>query len=109
MALSQGFAISGQSGSGGTTDGSQAIDTPALLIGPVSTPPAMPSVIVYTARALNKAETQRLEAYTQAIILKEGASTERLVNEILSLPISAGHTEAEIDQVVAATRSFFKA
>ena len=35
--------------------------------------------------------------------------TERLVNEILSLPISAGHTEAEIDQVVAATRSFFKA
>lgn len=35
--------------------------------------------------------------------------TERLIHEILSLPISAGHTEAEIDQVVAATRSFFKA
>jgi dTDP-4-amino-4,6-dideoxygalactose transaminase len=33
--------------------------------------------------------------------------TERLVEEILSLPISAGHTEAEIDTVVDAVRSFF--
>jgi dTDP-4-amino-4,6-dideoxygalactose transaminase len=43
--------------------------------------------------------------------LKPGAleHTERLVNEILSLPISAGHTEAEIDEVVAAARSFFTA
>ena len=35
--------------------------------------------------------------------------TERLVNEILSLPISAGHTPAEVDEVVAAARSFCKA
>jgi dTDP-4-amino-4,6-dideoxygalactose transaminase len=35
--------------------------------------------------------------------------TERLVNEILSLPISAGHTEDEIDAVVDAVRSFFGA
>ncbi len=33
--------------------------------------------------------------------------TERLVEEILSLPISAGHTDAEIDQVAAAVREFF--
>lgn len=33
--------------------------------------------------------------------------TEKLVNEVLSLPMSAGHTEAEIDSVVAAVREFF--
>jgi dTDP-4-amino-4,6-dideoxygalactose transaminase len=33
--------------------------------------------------------------------------TERLVDEILSLPMSACHTEAEIDQVAAAVRAFF--
>jgi dTDP-4-amino-4,6-dideoxygalactose transaminase len=36
-------------------------------------------------------------------------ATERLVGEILTLPISAGHTEAEVDQVVAAVREFFHA
>jgi dTDP-4-amino-4,6-dideoxygalactose transaminase len=36
-------------------------------------------------------------------------ATERLVDEILTLPISAGHTEAEIDTVAAAVREFFKA
>ena len=35
--------------------------------------------------------------------------TERLVGEILTLPISAGHTEAEIDAVAAAVREFFGA
>jgi len=34
--------------------------------------------------------------------------TERIVKEILSLPISAGHTEPEIDEVVAGVRSFLK-
>jgi dTDP-4-amino-4,6-dideoxygalactose transaminase len=34
-------------------------------------------------------------------------ATERLVDEILSLPISPGHTEAEIDEVVAALQEFF--
>jgi dTDP-4-amino-4,6-dideoxygalactose transaminase len=33
--------------------------------------------------------------------------TEKLVDEILSLPMSAQHTEAEIDEVVAAVREFF--
>ena len=35
--------------------------------------------------------------------------TEQLVDEILTLPISAGHTEAEIDAVAAAVREFFAA
>jgi hypothetical protein len=30
------------------------------------------------------------------------------VDEILSLPISAGHTEAEIDEVVAAVEDYFR-
>jgi dTDP-4-amino-4,6-dideoxygalactose transaminase len=34
--------------------------------------------------------------------------TERVVTEILSLPISAGHTEAEVDEVIAAVRAFFQ-
>src|SRR5438445_6851337 len=36
-------------------------------------------------------------------------ATERLVDEILTLPISAGHTDAEIDAVAAAVRAFFGA
>ncbi|HEX6211043.1 MAG TPA: DegT/DnrJ/EryC1/StrS family aminotransferase [Methylomirabilota bacterium] len=36
-------------------------------------------------------------------------ATERLVDEILTLPISGGHTEAEIDAVAAAVREFFGA
>ncbi len=35
--------------------------------------------------------------------------TERLVSEILTLPISSGHTEEEIDRVAAAVRAYFKA
>ena len=45
LALSQGFTISGSSGTGGSVDGSQAIDTPSLLTPPTMTPPANPSVI----------------------------------------------------------------
>jgi dTDP-4-amino-4,6-dideoxygalactose transaminase len=33
--------------------------------------------------------------------------TERLVDEILTLPLSAGHTDEEIDRVAAAVRDFF--
>jgi CheY-like chemotaxis protein len=42
----------------------------------------MPSVVIYTARAMSKAEAKRLETYTEAIVLKDGLSTERLLNEI---------------------------
>jgi len=34
--------------------------------------------------------------------------TERAVEEILTLPLSAGHADAEIDQVAAAVREFFE-
>jgi dTDP-4-amino-4,6-dideoxygalactose transaminase len=36
-------------------------------------------------------------------------ATERLVEEILTLPISAGHTDGEIDAVASAVRAFFGA
>lgn len=48
LALSQGYTISGTSGSGGNTDGSAAIDMPGLLDDPILTPPAIPSVIDVT-------------------------------------------------------------
>jgi dTDP-4-amino-4,6-dideoxygalactose transaminase len=35
--------------------------------------------------------------------------TERLVQEILTLPISAGHTDAEVDEVIGAVRAYFGA
>jgi hypothetical protein len=45
LALSQGYTVSGQSGSSGSYDGSATIDTPGLLTGPVNTPPFIPSAI----------------------------------------------------------------
>ena len=30
------------------------------------------------------------------------------MSEILTLPISAGHTDAEVDEVIAAVRGFFR-
>ena len=41
-----------------------------------------PPVVVHTGRALTKEETRRLEAYAEAVVLKEGRSTERLLEEI---------------------------
>jgi CheY-like chemotaxis protein/signal transduction histidine kinase len=41
-----------------------------------------PSVVIYTARALTHAETRRLESYAEAIVVKDGSSQERLLNEI---------------------------
>ncbi|GMV43937.1 MAG: hypothetical protein AMXMBFR64_56530 [Myxococcales bacterium] len=42
----------------------------------------MPAVVVYTGRAMTKEETRRLEAYAETIILKEGASSDRVLNEV---------------------------
>jgi len=42
----------------------------------------LPSVVVYTQRALTKEEIQRLQTYAEAIVLKEGASSERLLDEV---------------------------
>jgi hypothetical protein len=41
-----------------------------------------PRVVVHTARALTKDETRRLEAYAEAIVLKDGSSAERLLEEM---------------------------
>ncbi|MFQ3594272.1 MAG: hypothetical protein SNJ82_13915 [Gemmataceae bacterium] len=45
LALSQGFTANGQTSSGGSIDGSQAIDLPDLLTPPTSVPPFAPSLI----------------------------------------------------------------
>jgi CheY-like chemotaxis protein len=42
----------------------------------------LPAVVIYTARSLNKAETRALEAHVQAVVLKDGASNERLLEEV---------------------------
>jgi CheY-like chemotaxis protein len=44
--------------------------------------PHTPAVVVYTGRALTRAEAGRLEAYTQAVVFKDGKSTDRLLEEI---------------------------
>jgi CheY-like chemotaxis protein/signal transduction histidine kinase len=44
--------------------------------------PESPPVVVYTGRALSRAEAKRLESYAEAVVLKEGPSTERLVDEV---------------------------
>ena len=41
-----------------------------------------PPVIVYTGRALTKDETRRIEEYAETVVLKEGRSTERLLEEV---------------------------
>jgi CheY-like chemotaxis protein len=48
-------------------------------------------VIVYTARSLTKEETRRLYHYTEAVVLKDGQSERRLVEE---LRLFAGHVKA---------------
>jgi CheY-like chemotaxis protein len=62
----------------------------------------LPSVIVYTARALTMDETRRLEAYTDAIVLKQGSSVERLLDEIRMF---AGRVSRGRAPVVAPARS----
>jgi CheY-like chemotaxis protein len=42
----------------------------------------IPKVVIHTGRALRREETQRLEQYAQAVILKDGNSAERLLEEI---------------------------
>jgi CheY-like chemotaxis protein len=42
----------------------------------------MPPVVVHTGRSLTREETRRIEAYAQAIVLKDGTSAERLLDEV---------------------------
>jgi CheY-like chemotaxis protein len=41
-----------------------------------------PRIVVHTGRALTKQETRALEAYAEAIVLKDGSSAQRLVEEV---------------------------
>jgi CheY-like chemotaxis protein len=41
-----------------------------------------PPIVVYTGRPLTNAERQRLEAYAETVILKEGHGAETLLNEV---------------------------
>jgi hypothetical protein len=45
LALSQGFTVSGMSGSNASTDGTATVDNPGLLTNPTPVAPASPSVI----------------------------------------------------------------
>ena len=45
-------------------------------------PTNAPPVVVYTERALSKLETQRIEAYAEAVVLTDGSGIERLLDEI---------------------------
>src|SRR5204863_164159 len=42
----------------------------------------MPSVVVYTGRALTKTELTRFKAYTESVVMKEGPAVERVVDEL---------------------------
>ena len=55
------------------------------LLGQRSGAPPLP-IVVYTGRALSKTESQRLEGYSEAVVLKSGgAGTERVVDEIRNI------------------------
>jgi signal transduction histidine kinase/CheY-like chemotaxis protein/HAMP domain-containing protein len=41
-----------------------------------------PPVLIHTGRTLSRPELQRLQAYAHAVVLKEGRSTERLLEEV---------------------------
>jgi CheY-like chemotaxis protein len=41
-----------------------------------------PSIIIYTGRPLSKEEARHLDAYAEAVVLKEGSSSERLLDEV---------------------------
>jgi CheY-like chemotaxis protein/signal transduction histidine kinase len=45
-------------------------------------PGTAPPVLVYTGRALSKQEAKRVEAYAEAVVLKEGPSADRLIDEV---------------------------
>jgi CheY-like chemotaxis protein len=44
--------------------------------------PDPPRVVVYTARSLSRVETVMIEAYAEAVVVKDGSSVERLLDEV---------------------------
>ena len=47
----------------------------------------LPAVLLYTARAPDRAEAKRLEGRTEAVILKQGPARERLLEELRALAV----------------------
>jgi CheY-like chemotaxis protein len=43
---------------------------------------ARPALVIYTSRPLAREEAARLEQHAEAVVLKEGASTDRLIDEV---------------------------
>jgi len=43
---------------------------------------AMPAIVIYTARALTRVELEALDGYVEAVVVKEGASSERVLDEV---------------------------
>ena len=43
---------------------------------------SMPPVVVHTGRSLTRDEIRRIEAYAEAVVLKDGTSVERLLDEV---------------------------
>jgi len=62
-----------------------------------------PRVVIHTGRALSKQETRELEAYSEAVVLKNGSSAERLLEEA-RLFVRHVTTRASITQQPLATR-----
>ncbi len=62
-----------------------------------------PRVVIHTGRALSKQETRELEAYAEAVVLKDGSSGERLLEEA-RLFVRHVTTQASIAQAPIATR-----
>ncbi len=51
-----------------------------------------PPILVHTARALTRTETRELEAYAKAVVLKDGESAKRLMDEVR---LFLGHVAGE--------------
>jgi dTDP-4-amino-4,6-dideoxygalactose transaminase len=79
----------------------------------VRTPRRAELAAFLTARGIQTGIHYPIAAHRQPAVERFAGAplpeTERLVDEILTLPISAGHTEAEIDAVAGAVREFFAA
>jgi CheY-like chemotaxis protein len=63
---------------------------------------ATPPVVVHTGRSLTREETRRIEAYAEAVVLKDGNSAERLLDEVR---LFLQHVKDEAPQAVGTTAS----
>jgi CheY-like chemotaxis protein/signal transduction histidine kinase/HAMP domain-containing protein len=55
----------------------------------------MPPVVVHTGRSLTREETRRIEAYAEAVVLKDGNASDRLLEEVR---LFVQHVHGDADQ-----------